>query len=114
MTETIEKTAQSIEKSQFGIYSIEKDYNRYTVRITRQSKGRYHLGVKIVHYVGFNFYKDISMKVMRMNMFVEKFINDENQRQAEKKAQKLAVEEARKEFKNPYHVGQILYRSWGY
>jgi hypothetical protein len=113
MTETITNPT-SIEHIAFGIYTISKDYDKFTVRITRPSKAKFGLGLKIVHYVGFSSYKDISMKIMRMNLFVEKFMSEQNQKLALKEAEKLALSAARKKFTNPFYTGQILYRSWGY
>lgn len=110
----METAIKNIEKSNFGIFTIEKDFDQFTVKITRPSKGKYQLGTKNVHYISFRLYKEDSMKIMKMNLFVDEFINDQTKIKSEKTAEKLALQNARKNFKNPYEVGQILYNSWGY
>lgn len=109
METAIEK---NIEVSQFNEFKIEKDFDRYTVRITRPSK-RARLGYKTICYYSFK-RTDISASIMRMNMFVDQFIQDETKKIAAKEAKKAALKDARKNFECPFTVGQILYDSWGY
>jgi hypothetical protein len=109
----METTVQNIEKSTFGVYTIVKDFDKFTVLITKPSP-RSRMGIKYVHHYGYRSYKEVSERIMRMNLFVEKFIEAQVKSETEKTAKKLALQHARKQFKNPFEVGQILYNSWGY
>jgi hypothetical protein len=96
----------------FNAFTIAKDFEKYTVLITRPSP-RARLGMKIVHHYSFRS-TDISKSIMRMNLFVEKFIADEEAKQKSQLERKANLQEARNNFTNPYTLGQILYNTWGY
>lgn len=105
-------TTENIQKSTFGEYTIAKDFEKFTVLITKPSP-RSRLGIKIVYHYSFR-RTDISASIMQMNQFVDKFIGSKEQEEKAKAAKKEALKNARKEFTNPYTVGQILYYTWGY
>jgi hypothetical protein len=109
---TMTTTAENIEKTTFGEYTIAKDFGKYTVLITKPSP-RSRMGIKVVAHYSFR-RTDVSRSIMDMNMFVDKFIDTKTKEEAAKTAKKQALQNARKEFVNPYKVGQILYHSWGY
>lgn len=98
--------------STFGEYSIVKDFSKKTVLITKPSP-RARLGIKIVHHYSFN-YTDLSKSILNMNLFVDKFINAKEKEAIERENKKRALSNARKNFTNPFQVGQIFYNSYGY
>jgi hypothetical protein len=105
-------TSQNIEKTIFAEFTIAKDFEKYTVLITKPSP-RSRLGIKVVCHYSFR-RTEISKSIMEMNLFVDKFIDQKTKEEAAKVAKKLALKNARKDFKSPFEVGQILYHSYGY
>jgi len=109
--ETLTTTA-NIEQISFREFTIEKNYDRYTVRITYPSK-RARLGYKTDAYYSFR-RTDISASIMQMNLFVDKFMTQKNAEAEAKEVKKAKLTDARKNFTSPFEVGQILYNSYGY
>lgn len=105
-------TTENIEKSTFQEFTIVKNYDLYTVKITRESK-RARFGYKMVCHYSFR-RNDISASIMQMNMFVDKFIAEKTKAAEAKEQKKAALQAARKEVKHSFEVGQIFYKSWGY
>jgi hypothetical protein len=103
----------NLEVSTFGIFTIAKDYDNYTVKITREAK-RSRLGYKTLYYYTYKSIADISARIMRMNLFVDKFIEEQKAQISKKAEAKSALQKLRQEVKNPFEVGQILYKTWGY
>lgn len=110
METAIEKS--EIQVSTFADYKIEKDFSRLTVRITRATK-RARFGFKLVAYYSFK-RKDLSASIFAMNQYVDKFIDAKAKQEAEKVASKLEMQNARKDFKCEFAVGEIFYTCWGY
>ncbi len=106
------ETTTNKETITFGQHTIVKDYDKYTVIITKPSP-RSRMGIKVVAHYSFR-YNDISKSIMTMNLFVDKFIQTETNTALAKEQAKTALAVARKNFNNPYVIGQILYNSWGY
>lgn len=106
-------STNNVQKFQFGIFEITKDYEKATVLITRPSKGKYDLGFKYVHHYSYRIYKP-EVRAEKMDAFVAKFIEEQTARQIEKENKVAALKAARTNFKNPFTLGQVLYRSWGY
>lgn len=107
------ETTNNITSAQFGIFTIVQDFNRFTVKITRPSKGKYQLGVKNVYYYSFK-RKDEAQSVLAMSRFVNQFMTEQELKNAAKEIEKETLSAAKKNFENPYKVGQIFYNSWGY
>lgn len=100
------------EQTTYGNYTIAKDFNTYTVLITRPSP-RARLGIKVVHHYSFRG-TDPSKSALRMNSFVDKFIQEQEKVAQSKLNRKSILDDARRNFKNPFSIGDILYKSWGY
>jgi len=96
----------------YGNYTIAKDFNKHTVLITRPSP-RARLGIKVVHHFSFRG-TDPANSNIRMNSFVDKFIQEQEAIAQSKLNRKSILDDARRNFKNPFSVGDILYKSWGY
>lgn len=97
----------------FGDYTITKDFKFFVIKITRAS-ARARFGMKLVAHYSFARRSDVSRSIFDMNQYVEKFKAEKLKQSQEKESMKLAVKDARKNFKHSYEVGQILYDSWGY
>lgn len=100
------------ETSNINGYTIAKDFEHFTVLITKPSP-RSRLGIQIVHHYSFKS-SDISKSVLRMNAFVDKFIEEQNAKEKARQERKSKLQQAKKDFVNPFTLGQILYRTWGY
>jgi nuclear transport factor 2 (NTF2) superfamily protein len=109
----LEINTEKIQTSLFNEYTITKDFEKFTVLITKPSP-RSRMGIKYVHHINFRNHAELSKRIFRMNEFVSKFIEKEEAYLKVKEAKKVALQNARTQFKNPYEVGQILYDSWGY
>lgn len=96
----------------YGNYTIAKDFVKHTVLITRPSP-RARLGIKVVHHYSFRG-TDPSKSITRMNSFVNKFIHDQESLAQSKLNRKSILDDARRNFKNPFSKGDVLYKSWGY
>lgn len=105
-------TTPNIETVTYESFTIAKDFSKFTVLITKPSP-RARLGIKVVHHYSFRC-TEISKSIMRMNLFVDKFIAEQQAKAKGKQDKKTILEDARKNFVNPFAVGQILYESGGY
>lgn len=104
---------EKVQTTSFGDYTITKDFEKFTVLITKPS-ARSRMGIKYVHHVHFRSYNELSKRIFRMTEFVKNFVEKETAKQLLKEAKQQLLKDARKSFKCPYEVGQIFYNSWGY
>jgi hypothetical protein len=102
----------NIEKTTHDCFTIAKDFDKLTVLITKPSP-RSRMGLKVVHHYSFRS-TDLSKSIMRMNLFVDKFITEQETNAKAKQERKATLTNARANFKNPFSVGDILYESGGY
>jgi hypothetical protein len=91
----------------FGIYNVERNEEAKTLRITKDSP-RSRMGYKTV--VNYRFK---SVEALDEYFVRTWYANMEKQIEA-KEAEKRALQVAKKNFVNPFKVGQVLYDSWGY
>lgn len=109
----MEARTQTLETTSFGKFTIEKDIQKFTVRITKKSakaKG----GEKKICYYSFTRHPTAIARIEAMDSFIAKFKSQEDEKEKNRGDKQLALKQARTNFEMPFEIDQILYCIWGY